>query len=908
MILKRSALITILLLNITAFAFAQRDTVGLKTLIDKTAKFVAAYPIEKVYLHMDKPFYAAGDTVWFKAYVTIDKHQPTVLSSIVYVDISNDQDSLMKILKLPVVNGVAAGSLALPIAEYKQGNYHMRAYTGWMRNFDTDYFFNKTITVGNAIDNSVKTSVYFNTTSAAGKLQVNARVMFRETDDLALAGKKVSWVVRTPTGDEISKGKSTTDAKGGLSVSFAGPNTSSLQNCQLVTTVELGSRKEYTASFPLRTLTTKDVQFFPEGGELTVGIRSKIAFKAINSNGMGVDVKGTVTDNTGAVVANITTSHLGMGVFALLPEDGKTYKANIIFQDGSQSSYELPRAQLSGIGLAVFNTDPANLNIKISCNETFLAANKGKPFYIIAQNGGAIYFAAQTSLENAMYSAAIPKEKFPTGLIQLTLFSNRGIPLSERVVFIQHNDMLTLTVSSDKKVYNTRQKVKMAVAAKNKLLPVAGEFSVSVVDEGKLPSDENSETTILSNLLLTSELKGYIEQPNYYFISKEESAASNLDILMLTQGYRRISFNNIRADRVPQIEVLPEQQGIEVAGMLRNNTGMPISKGNLRLQVPSKNFYAETVTDMSGEFKFSKLAFSDSSQVTISARSNYNSKNLMISVSGETYSPPTKNPNALDAVNNIDSLYKPYLANSKRQYDNLHILKEVTIKSTSAVKKASHLDYPGFMGVPLQADQVIGAERVKGCNDLKQCLPSLLLGVLSDDQNVYIAKNYLSQQKIPMQIFLNGKPVDFSYLSSISPNTVETIEMFKTDGVSGINKTYGTEGMILINLHKVVSQKISLSELQDMLPKGNLLTFTPLGYAVTRQFYSPKYDPLKPSAAVGGDLRSTIYWSPKVVTDKTGATSFEFFNADGRGTYRATIEGLDADGNLGRYVYRYTVK
>jgi hypothetical protein len=904
--LKKISSIIFLVLILTAPAFAQRDTVGLNTIITKTAKYINSYPIEKVYLHLDKPYYAAGDTIWFKAYVTIDKHQPTPLSNIVYVDIANSQDSLIQILKLPVVNSVANGNIMLPPGTYKQGNYHLRAYTAWMRNFDPDYFYNKNITIGNAIEPTINTNISFNNTVSAGKPKVSATIVYKEADELALANKKVNWSINL-NNDEIAKGKGTTDPRGALNIILNENSSASLDKATLVTVIDMGNRRSVTNSFPLKNATTgRDVQFFPEGGELTLGVRSKVAFKAVNINGLGIDVKGTITDNTGAVVANLESQHLGMGTFALLPEDGKIYKANITFPDGVKATYDMPRVKPGGINLAVYNNDPENLNIKLAVNDPYFKLNQGKAFYIVAQSGGAVYFAAQTVLQNLAYNAAIPKSKFPTGVVQLTLFSDRGIALSERIVFIQHNDQLNISLAADRKTYTPRQKVKISVSAKNNALPVAGDFSVSVIDETKVPFDENAETTILTNLLLTSDIKGYIEKPNYYFISKDASAADNLDILMLTQGYRRISYRNIITGKLPQIYFYPEQQGLEISGMLRNNTGMPIAKGNLRMQIPGKNFYAETVTDMVGNFKFSKLSFPDSSQVSISARNNPNSKNLMISVNGESYQAPAKNPNALDGVANIDSAMKPLMSNSKKQYDNLHILKEVVVKAT-ALPKATHSDYSTFSGLPMMADQQLSGERFKDCPTLFNCLPGSLLGVISEDNNIYLFKNASNPNKLPMQIFVNGKPVDYSYLNSIRGTEVETIEVFKTDGLSNINKQYQSDGIISIITKKVEGTKISLAELQDMLPKGNLLSFPALGYSVAREFYSPKYDPLKPGA-FGGDLRSTIFWSPKVKTDKTGTASFEFFNSDSKGTYRATIEGFDADGNLGRYILRYIVK
>ncbi|RYU86526.1 carboxypeptidase regulatory-like domain-containing protein [Mucilaginibacter terrigena] len=904
MSLKKFALIISFISCLTAPAFAQRDTVSLNTIIAKTAKYALSFPIEKVYLHLDKPYYSAGDTIWFKAYVTVDKHLPTTLSSIVYVDISN-QDSIVQLVKLPVVNGVAHGDIILAPGNYKQGNYHLRAYTAWMRNFDSDYFYNKNITIGNAIQDAVNTDIAFS--SVAGQPKVSAAITYKQPGDV-LAGKKVNWSVTNATGDEISKGKGTTNQNGVLSIVLNENANVSLKNALLTTTIELGNRKESLNKFPLTAATAeRDVQFFPEGGELTLGVRSKVAFKAVSANGLGLDVKGTITDNTGTVIANLESQHLGMGVFAMLPEDGKTYKANITFPDGVKTTYDMPRIKPAGITLAVYNNDPENLNVKLSANDPYFKANQGKGYYIIAQNAGIIYFAAQTTLDNQSYSATIPKSKFPTGIIQLTLFSERGIALSERIVFIKRNDMLNLSLTADRKAFSTRQKVKLSLSAKNNTLPVEGEFSVSVIDESKVPYDENAETTIMTNLLLTSEIKGYVEKPNYYFISKDANADANLDILMLTQGYRRISYRNILTAKYPQIYLYPEQQGLEIVGMLRNNTGMPMAKGNLRLQIPGKKIYAETMTDMTGNFKFPKLSFPDSSQVVISARNNPNSRNLMISVTGDSYQPATKNINALDEVANIDSSLKTLLINSKRQYENLHILKEVVIKSTSLVKKPSHTDYGTLSALPAMADQALSGERFKECNNLFQCLPSMLLGVSVDENLLYFTKNMSNTNRMPIQIFVNGKPVDYSYLGSLRGADVETIEVFKSDGLSSINQNYQSDGIISIITRKIQTSKITFAQLQDMLPKGNLLTYNAQGYSIPREFYSPKYDPLK-QGAFGGDLRSTVFWSPKIKTDKTGATSFEYFNSDGKGNYRATIEGMDADGNLGRYIFRYTVK
>lgn len=895
------------MLSFSLAALAQQDSIPLTTLIQKTAKFQSSYPIEKVYLHMDKPYYAVGDTIWFKAYVTVEKHQPSGLSGVVYVDVINGQDSVMENLRLPVKNGAANGNIILTGDTYKQGPYRIRAYTNWMRNFDADYFYDHTINIGNAIDNQVNTFITYKSSSKkTGAVKVDADILYKDPSNTPYANRRVSWQLMR-NGDPVSKGAGRTDEKGHLLVDIPENEASTITTGSLVTAIDMGERKTVTNSFSLKgAVTAYDVQFFPESGQLTNGIRSKIAFKAINSKGLGVDIKGTITDDQGTAMANITTSHLGMGIFALTPETGKAYTANVTFPDGSTATYKLPRVQAMGINLSAFSPDADNLTVKISANELFLQRKQNKSFYLVAQSGGVVYYAAQTVMQNLSYTANIPKSKFPTGIVQLTLFSSGGYALCERVVFIQHNDQLNLGLKTDKPSYTTRQNVRMSVSAKNNAAPVVGSFSVAVLDDTSVPTNEDSETTILSYLLLTSDLKGYIEKPNYYFNKPDQEKLDNLDILMLTQGYRRFSYEDILADKNPPVYIMPEQ-GIEVSGILRTTTGLPVGKANIRLLIPDRNYSAETITDLSGNFKFSNVTVMDTSKITLSARNNVNSKNLVINVNGELYQKLTKNPNTPDEIVNVDSAMRPYLDNARKQYQNSRVLKEVVIKSTKFEKKPSHNDFGTFSGLPAQADHEISGDQLKDCPLLVNCLSTMAFGLTYVDNNFYITRDYNAGKKVPVQIYVGSMPVDVNFLSTITGPEVASVEIFLTDGVSGINRMNQTNGVLVINKRVVKKEKITLAQLQALIPKQNVVTFGIQGYNKAKEFYMPKYDVNK-SGALGADLRNTIYWNPKIVTDKTGTASFNFFNSDARGSYRAIIEGLDGEGNLGRQVIHFQVK
>jgi hypothetical protein len=906
--LFKTALLLLVFLMAGQAVRAQQDTVGIRTLIARQGKFSESYPVEKVFVHTDKPYYAAGDTIWLKAYITVDLHLPTSVSKIAYVDIISSGDTLLQSLKLPIINGVAQGNIALPADVYKQGNYRLRAYTNYMRNFDTDYFFYKNIPVGNA-DKPLSARAVF---TAGNSAATNARIIYRDAEGNPLANKKISWRIETLE-KTLDKGRGTTDQHGVLQLSVP-PLKSAEDGPAIITAnIETDGKKTITNTFTVKTPARNgiDIQLFPESGHLIAGAEGKVAFKAVQPNGLGVEVKGTVTDNDGKTCATFTSQHLGMGEFILLPESGKTYRASVTFPNGSQQIYNLPAVQQSGIAIAVNSGMSNAVAVRIVTNQTYLEQNRNKAYYLVGKVGEAVVYAAQTTLKDKTYDILIPKAKLISGVLQLTLLDDHARPLAERLAFVQNNEALSLLVHTDKPAYIRRQKVKLTLTAKNKLQPAEANFSVAVVNDNLAPYDENSEPNILSYLLLTADLKGYIEQPAYYFNHPDNATMANLDILMLTQGYRRFNYTDLMAGRAPQIRYGAEQ-GIDITGTLRNTTGMPVNKGSVRLTIADRHFSQNAVTDGNGVFRFTNIPLVDSSQVVISARGNYRSNTLMLMVDGMTV-PNVIPGNAPDVADNIDSTYGNYIRNSKQQYSNSRMLKEVVIKAQPTVKLPSHADYPALTGLSPIADHVINAKSFEGCNNLLSCLPSLAMGLTYIDNNFYITRSYNQGDRTPVQIFMNGLAVDVNALAGLSPSEVLSAEIFLKDDLGLVNRMYNSNGVLVINtraaaLKAAPKTKISVDDLKNMLPRNDEVTITPQGYSLARQFYIPKYEAGKTNG-IGVDLRSTVYWNPQVKTDKTtGTATAEFFNADGKGNYRVVVQGIDAEGHLGYTVFKYKVE
>lgn len=896
----------LLLLLISTTVFAQRDSIPLTTIAEKTAGVNSEHPVEKIYLHFDKPYYAVGDTIWFKAYVTMDVHQPSALSKVVNVEVISPKDSVVESLKLPITNSVGSGRVVLNGLNYKQGNYRIRAYTNWMLNFKLSYMYDKTITIGSALNKDVNTQISYRGSLADKSSKLGARILYKGKDGAILADKRVEWRVET-NGDVVARGRGNTDAQGYLDVSIGDNKIENAAGSSLITSIEMPDKKLANSSFPLKNaFNGVDLQFFPEGGLLIAGINSQVAFKAIGTNGLGVDVKGTIVDGQGTEVAKFASSHLGMGKTQFIPQPNTSYKALAEFANGTKATYLLPRVVSNGITLAVNNLDPQALILQVAASDDFYRRNQNRMFYLVAQTGGFIVYAAQTRLSAQTYSATIPKSKFKTGVVQLSLMSSAGDPLSERLIFINHDDNLNLALTSDKPAYTGgRGHVMMKLSAKQAAAPVEGNFSVSVIDESKVPFKEDNENTILTYLLLTSDITGYVEQPNYYFNHPDIKKATDLDLLMMTQGFRWFDMYDVVAGKVPRA-TLPPEQGIDLSGTLRKLNGIPVFKGVLRLIIPDKNFSAETTTDADGNFVFRNVTFTDSSKITISARNNVDARNLKITMNGGLYPAIGKSESYGDEIVNIDSTLNTYVQNSEKQYKFNQILKEVVVKSAPA-RKPKHEQYTALTGLPMVADHEIGPERLTGCNNFLMCIQGQLTGLTFDNNNFYITRAYNQGSRTPVQFYVRGLQVDVNFLNSINPAEVESIEVFLNDGVSGINRMTNTAGIVSINMKQAPKgTPVKVSDLSQLFPDQNTVTFSPKGYVKAKQFYSPKY--LVTKTITTSDLRTTIYWNPAVVTDKTGLATFDFYNADSRGTYKAIVEGIDKDGNIGRAVYRYTVK
>lgn len=873
--------------------------IPINTVVERVQKFFGVYPLEKVHLHFDKPYYAVGDTLWFKSYLYQNQLQYEP-SKIAYVDIINGRDSLIQTLRIPLVGNTGDAYFVLDPQVVKQDNYRFRAYTKWMMNFDMGYFFNKVITVGDAINKKLGTEI----TYATDGNKTKATIQFRDAKGALLNKRKISWEA-IDGWDPFDKGKTETDDMGRANISFSSKEKDLLKKGRLI--VKVDGESALVGDFPLKNaLTDVDIQFFPEGGDLLAGVAKNVAFKAVGANGKSIAVKGKIVDSKKNTVAEFSDLGLGMGYFSLLPVVGEQYKAVVTIGENAELSINLPAVKAEGVNVVATKVLADAIQVGLVTNEEYFSKISGQPFYIFGQMNGHLIYGAQATMKNSTLAVSVPTKDLPNGIIQFSIISPQGKVLSERLVFYEGAENLNIQVKSDKAKYAKKEKVKLDVTNATSLKSLAS-LSVAVIDESKVPFDDHQENTILSSLLLTSDIKGFVEKPSYYFDPKVTNRKEALDALLMTQGYRRFDYNELIAEKYPQVNFMPEQ-GINLTGTLRLNTGKPYPNGGLLLSIPARALRKDTYTDKDGRFNFENLNFPDSVKVTVNARSNENYRNLVINMDQSFYpSIDQNNPNSANEILNIDKQLVDYLANSKNEFRKSILIDEVAVTASRKEIRTSK-EFSSLSGLSM-ADHRIDGERLSGCNVLTMCLNTMLTGITYDSQSLkyYLTRSYNQGSRVPVQLFLNGMPIDENTLNSINPNEIEAIEIFNRDDLGTVSRLYQNDGVVSIitKKEKPKGPRMSLAQIEAMLPKSNVIDLHPLGYIKERKFYMPKYDTDQSKGV--NDYRSTIYWNPDVKWDEKGIVTLDYFNGDGNGKYKVVVEGIDDSGKIGRTVYYYEV-
>jgi hypothetical protein len=769
---------------------------------------------EKVYVHTDKPYYALGEDLWFSTYLVNGiTHKASSKSNVVYVELINDTDSIVDTKRL-FVNQMSTGSQFKIKKEWSPGNYLLRAYTNYMRNEDSEIFFQKEIQVISL--NQEKTESAFKNDET-------------KTQNTSLDPKK------------------------------------------------------------------PDLEFFPEGGYLVNDINSKVAIKIKDSRYHNYKLPIEIIDSKGLVLSSFKSSEFGLGLFYINPKPNEDYYANLKLND-KVYQYRLPRALTNGFGL--------NVNYRNDALMIGLSSTKEKGLensYVTVHQRGKLVFDQIITTTERTNTVSLFTGKLKDGVIHITLFNAESQPVCERLVFINNpsNDV-SVIIKNNKEKLKSREKATLKLHIQgNDGSNLEGYLSLSVRDANAIPHDKNA-STIKTWLLLNSDLRGTIENPSYFF-TKGESLKKKylLDLVMMTNGWRRFTWQNILYDKLNDDEFKVEK-GITITGTTKAlkpphktvsaiNTITFLGKQSIETESANSNKY--------GQFRFGPYVFFDSIQTLLesklidpASRTVDSYRNVLISMDEKTHkSPEVKRSQTSYYLPNDVLIKDDFLEAARYQRDlNLEysgqseLLDEVVLTTTLRTKeqeREKEMENRSYYGAPSRRLDI----------ESDTFLPNTPLRLIFQRfSGVRVGSRFLYYRGEICRLLFNNMEVDLDFITSLNPADISFIDFYApTNSVysrapGGVFTVYGKLG-VDANLKKT-----------PRLP--GIINFTIKGFDKSKEFYAPDYSK-NMHQMTKPDVRTTLHWEPQIkITKENQTAEISFYTCDSKGNYIIEVEGISNSG------------
>lgn len=660
----------------------------------------------------------------------------------------------------------------------------------------------------------------------------------------------------------------------------------------------------------------KDVnlKFYPEGGRLVAGLPATVAFEVTDAQRRPLEATGRVIDvSDGREVATFVAGHMGRGSFKFTPGSHK-YRAEVTVA-GKRYSYNLPETAEQGINLSVDNlTD----SVRITVRRTPKSPIKAVGATLTCRNelcGRAILDLSETDVANF----SVARDKMPTGIIQLTLFDAKGSPVADRLFFNNRNDFIKFDYAFDKPQYGPMEPIEIQVTMSN---PTP--FSISVTDvKDQVPYGSN----IMSDLLLSSEIKGYVHNPAWYFQdSADTTRLRALDCLLMVQGWRRYPWSRLAGMEIFSVDSIPEK-GIEVHGLIldrwRNKPqkGVNVAAMISRLETDSteaKTLYLDTyTTDKNGRFAFRSYV-KGNYIMTLSTSKGKNMKPYRIILNSsegpavrgydvaEMQIPDDGDGITLsfnDTISGDSTVETPdYHNNEGRILEEIEVTAKATPWSLGQVVENAVVSYD------------IEAAHDALLNDGKRFVRTLMDMLPLIDPNFSYGRSFQYKGKRVMFVLdrdlgnnalaMKEEPdidSDFFDPALLPVESIKNVYVNTKDEViyEQICREYPLESF---NIRNEIRRHTGCVVFVELFPemrvkmRPGMRRSTLEGYSDPVEFYSPDYSNIAPFET---DFRRTLYWNPEVMPDSSGKATVRFYNNSGAKKFGISTATVSADGALG---------
>ena len=634
---------------------------------------------------------------------------------------------------------------------------------------------------------------------------------------------------------------------------------------------------------------TTSIYFLPEGGNMIANVKNVVAFKCADKRGFPIPVKGKIVDEAGKEQINFESIYNGMGKFEFTPKQYEKYFAECLINGFESRRIPLPLPSQEG---TILNVITENNKTMFKVDATTVTNDNLVPSYILGVEENIVVFKTAFQTTSKIINGEIPIKQLATGILQLTVFNKSNVPLAERLLFVNSEDYLPkASLTHSLKNFSKRGKNAFSFNVEDS---VPGSFSVAITEF----EEENTKSdNIVSRFLLTNDIKGYVHNPAYYFEMNDVEHRQNLDLVMLTNGWRKYGWNEILSNKFPAMAFKDPNFISPKIRAFNPSTGSPLANEEISVTINTRdkktNFVLEK-TDNAGDIFMKGLYFEDTATFVFQSNKTQNKKiNIVLSsptmanlfAMASTIVP--KSYFALPNDKERNNILNRYNFNSINNTYGL-LLDEVKVKAKIASEKEKY--EKKYVSARMNS---ITAKEI----DFITNPPSSTLNIFDYLQgrvtglNITGAPDYfinyrntrtLTGGNIPMNILLDEFQVEASLVATLRVQDVAMVKLFPVGGLNG-----GAGGTLAIYT------KRGDGVVPDLFRHSSAEVE---GFSTTKEFFSPNYET---NDEIKNDERTTLYWNPYLITSAQSKTvNFSFFNSDRAKKFKVVIEGLLEDGKL----------
>ncbi|MGN6402253.1 MAG: hypothetical protein ACTHMD_17470 [Flavisolibacter sp.] len=637
------------------------------------------------------------------------------------------------------------------------------------------------------------------------------------------------------------------------------------------------------------------IQFFAEGGDAIAGVTNKIAFKAVDQWGTPVKVKGTIRDNKGAVVDSFHSVHDGMGTFFLLPQEGISYTAKWKDEKGTEHTTALPSAKPVGVSMQI-GIDGTKRYINLQSGNNL--PDNLKLVHIIGTISQGEAFKTDASFASGNnVRKLIPTENLPSGILTITMFDASWNAIAERITFINnHEYVFQPQFEVQHWGLNKRARNEIEITVPDSL--GGANLSISVTDTG---IERDTTNNIISHFLLTGDIKGSVYNPAYYFANNEDSTVQNLDLVMLTNGWRRFKWEDVVKGKFPAITYPKDSSYLSLSGQVYGvSKSLLTGKESVLLLIKEKDSANKMMLmplNSNGTFNDPNFIFFDTLKVYYQLKSKLfgsaDARFMTDRLPAPNYIAASKNFATLNPLFDTAGNYRHSLlaaeALSLQNLDKGKVMENVTVtaKTKPPLQVMDEKYAKGlFSGSDAYQFDLVNDPFALGRTDIFSYLQGKVAGL----QITTGGTPSLSWRGGTPQLYLDEMPIDADFLNSVPVSDIAYVKVFRPPFMGSAGG--GAGGAIAIYTRRGDDVKSKA---------GGLSSNTVMGYTPIKEFYSPNYDRFD-KRNEQKDVRTTLYWNPMVITTpQKRSVKLNFYNNDVSKSFRVVIEGMTKEGLLTHY-------